>query len=85
MKKHLLLSLGLMFSILTVVAQQKVKDGTVTGSNLPNKDAILELESSNKGLLHVRVTLKATTNAFPLTAHVAGMISINLTSDRMQL
>ncbi len=57
--------------------QQKVKDGTTTGGNLPNKDAILELESSNKGILHTRVPLKATTNSFPLTAHVAGMMVYN--------
>lgn len=35
-------------------AQQKVKDGTITTGNLPNKDAILELESNNEGFLHTR-------------------------------
>ena len=58
-------------------AQQKVKDGSVVGSNLPNKDAILELESSNKGFLHVRVSLTRTTDSAPLTSHVAGMMVYN--------
>ncbi|RZK93284.1 MAG: collagen-like protein [Pedobacter sp.] len=67
--------------MLIAFAQQKVKDGSVTGNNLPNKDAILELESANKGLLHVRVALKATTNSFPLGAHVAGMMVYNTATD----
>lgn len=84
MNKHLLLSLtGLVFSVSISFAQQKVKDGTVNSGNLPNKDALLELESANKGLLHARVSLTRTTDAAPLTAHVAGMISINRTSDQM--
>ncbi|RZK37130.1 MAG: hypothetical protein EOO90_25975 [Pedobacter sp.] len=62
---------------LTTFAQQKVKDGTVNTINLPNKDAILELESRNKGLLHPRVALIHTTDASPLTGHVAGMMVYN--------
>ena len=58
-------------------AQQKVKDGTITTGNLPNKDAILELESNNEGFLHTRVRLVRTTDAAPLAAHAAGMILIN--------
>ncbi|PWS30560.1 hypothetical protein [Pedobacter paludis] len=81
MKKHLLLCLVLSLCMLVAFSQQKVKDGSVTGNNLPNKDAILELESANKGFLHVRVALKATTNAFPLTAHVAGMMVYNTATD----
>jgi hypothetical protein len=38
-----------------------------------NANSILELESSNKGLLMSRVALDSTTLATPLTAHVAGM------------
>ncbi|MFW0718348.1 hypothetical protein [Pedobacter sp. N23S346] len=78
MNKHLLLSLtGLILSISVSFAQQKVKDGTITGTNLPNKDAILELESNDKGFLHVRIALVATINPAPLTAHVAGMMVYN--------
>ncbi|WP_221451830.1 collagen-like protein, partial [Pedobacter sp. AK013] len=70
--------IGLIFGFPTLAfAQQKVKDGSVGGSNLPNKDAILELESANKGILHVRVALRLTTDAFPLSAHVAGMMVYN--------
>jgi len=78
MNKHLLISLSaLLLSFSVSFAQQKVKDGTITNGNLPNKDALLELESSNKGLLHTRVSLIRTTNAAPLTAHVAGMMVYN--------
>ncbi|MCZ4245940.1 beta strand repeat-containing protein, partial [Pedobacter punctiformis] len=74
-------SLAILLSAFGVSAQQKVKDGTVAGGNLPNKDAILELESSNKGFLHTRVALKASTNAFPLSAHVAGMMVYNTATE----
>ena len=37
-------------------AQQKVTDDRNNGGGvLPNRDAILEVESANKGLLHVRL------------------------------
>ncbi|RZJ83388.1 MAG: hypothetical protein EOO20_22875 [Chryseobacterium sp.] len=83
MKKHLLLGCILSLAAFTTFAQQKVKDGTINNNNLPNKDAILELESNNKGLLHTRVALTRSTDASPLTAHVAGMILINQISDQM--
>jgi len=67
----------LSISITSASAQQKVKDGTVSGSNLPNANAILELETSNKGLLLPRVELKATTQASPLSAFVNGMVVFN--------
>ncbi|KQN36371.1 hypothetical protein ASE92_09675 [Pedobacter sp. Leaf41] len=77
MKKNLLLVLVLTLSIFSAVAQQKMKDGTVVQSNLPNKDAILELESNNKGLLFSRVMLKDSKNPAPLSAHAAGMMVYN--------
>ena len=77
MKKKLLLVLGLTLSIFSAVAQQKMKDGTVVQSNLPNKDAILELESNNKGLLFSKVMLKDSKNPAPLSAHAAGMMVYN--------
>lgn len=59
-------------------AQTKIKDGTVTGSPaLPNSNAILELESAQRGLLLPRVQLQATNIAAPLTAHIAGMSVYN--------
>ncbi|WP_316737737.1 hypothetical protein [Pedobacter aquatilis] len=86
MKKHLLLSfLTILVGTTVSYAQQKVKDGTVSAGNLPSKNALLELESNNKGFLHSRVRLVRTTDAAPLTDHVAGMILINLTSGQMPL
>lgn len=55
-----------------VFTQQKVKDNTTSGAILPTLDAILELESANKGLLHVRLPLVRTVDASPLSAHIAG-------------
>lgn len=43
------------------------------GTHTPNANAKLEISASNKGLLLPRVTLTATNNVSPLTAHVAGM------------
>lgn len=78
MKKQLLIGLGLLLLVYSASGQSKIKDGTVAnGGNLPNKDAILELESSGKGLLHARVALTGTANSFPLSIHVAGMMVYN--------
>ncbi|WP_025764434.1 hypothetical protein [Dyadobacter tibetensis] len=76
-KQFLLFGLSLMAST-SLLAQTKIKDGTVTGtSSLPNANAILDLESANKGLLLPRVALSSTTVAAPLSAHVAGMAVYN--------
>lgn len=53
------------------IAQEKIKDGTVTGTvNQPSTAAILELESSNKGLLLPRVSL-TNTKTWSLTGTVS--------------
>src|SRR5690606_28779315 len=52
-------------------------DGTVGGGISANKTAILELSSTNKGLLHSRISLTRTTEATPLSAHEAGMMVYN--------
>ena len=77
MKKCLLLGFCIIFSITAAIAQQKIKDGTVTGVALPNKDALLELETNNKGFLQARVALVQKSNPTPLSAHVAGMMVYN--------
>ena len=69
-----------MLFALSLAAQQKVKDGTLSNGNLPNKDALLELESNNKGFLIARVALVQTTNPSPLSAHVIGMMVYNTSS-----
>lgn len=59
-------------------AQSKIKDGSVTGSpSLPNNNAILELESVQRGFLLPRVPLTATNVPAPLNAHIAGMTVYN--------
>jgi hypothetical protein len=48
------------------------------GSNAePNANAVLDLVSTNKGLLLPRLALTSTTAAAPLSAHVAGMTVYN--------
>ncbi|SFC04434.1 hypothetical protein SAMN05421747_103240 [Parapedobacter composti] len=60
-----------------IFAQQKVRDNTIQGTVLPNKDALLELESNSKGLLHARVQLRRADDAAPLSQHRAGMMVYN--------
>lgn len=47
------------------------------GTNTPNANAILDVNSTNKGLLIPRVALSATTSASPLGGFVAGMMVYN--------
>ncbi len=56
-----------------VFAQQNVGIGTTT----PNANAILDINSSNKGLLVPRLSLTNTTAASPLSGFVAGMVIYN--------
>jgi len=77
MNKYLLLTAISMLFMGAAFSQQKVKDRTVEGNTLPNGNAILELESTNKGLLHIRVMLTGSSDAAPLSQHVAGMMVYN--------
>ncbi|WP_262249701.1 hypothetical protein [Parapedobacter soli] len=61
----------------SAIAQQKIRDNTIGGVVLPDKDALLELESTNKGLLHARVQLSGVRDAAPLSQHRAGMMVYN--------
>jgi hypothetical protein len=56
-----------------VFGQQKIGNNPTT----MNANAILELESTDKGLLIPRLALTATNNAAPLSAFVAGMMVYN--------
>ncbi|EHO15182.1 hypothetical protein HX045_06560 [Myroides odoratimimus] len=71
MKQLYFAMLAVLFSALSF-AQTKI--GT---SPDINKDAMLEVESADKGLLLPRVELTSTTLANPLSAHVAGMTVYN--------
>lgn len=55
------------------VVEQKVGDNNL----IMNQNAVLEIESSNRGLLLPRLALKATDAFAPLTAHVEGMTVYN--------
>jgi hypothetical protein len=48
-----------------------------TNPTTTNANALLEMETTNKGLLLPRVALTSTTSFAPLTAHVAGMAVYN--------
>lgn len=61
------------FLFIQFLAFSQVGIGTIT----PNSDSILELYSTDKGLLITRVNLTTTASFNPLTAHVAGMIVYN--------
>jgi hypothetical protein len=50
----------------------QVKIGT--NASLPNPNAMLEIESTNKGLLLPRLALVSTNSPAPLTAFVRGMV-----------
>jgi|GEM_PF-7027193 len=66
------------FIAVSVGAQTKIKDGSVPGGSLiPNANSILELESSNKGLLLPRVKLDSTGLSSPLSSHIEGMTVYN--------
>ncbi|MGK6350514.1 hypothetical protein [Parapedobacter sp. DT-150] len=76
--KFLLIPLFTFVFCFSALAQQKVRDNTIRrGSILPDKDALLELESTNKGLLITRVPLKKTDDAAPLSQHRVGMVVYN--------
>lgn len=75
MKKHCLTIALLAWTGLNAIAQSKINDGTVTGSsNLPATNAILELESTNKGFILPRVPLTGATDINTVSAPVNGMV-----------
>ncbi|TJZ59845.1 hypothetical protein FAZ15_13185 [Sphingobacterium olei] len=77
--KLLTLYIALVLTVFANIArgQQKLSDGSDGGAIAANVDAILELASKNKGLLHARVSLVSSTNPAPLSAHIAGMMVYN--------
>ncbi|MFT3933621.1 MAG: hypothetical protein QM726_08415 [Chitinophagaceae bacterium] len=79
MKAKIYLSvIAVVLFVSNAFAQQKIKDGTISGtSSLANSNAILELESASRGLLLPRVALFDTSASRPLNAHVPGMLVYN--------
>lgn len=47
------------------------------GTTSPNSNAVLDISSSNSGVLIARIPLQNTATASPLSAHVAGMMVYN--------
>jgi hypothetical protein len=72
-KKNIILFSSLLLLPFFVGAQVKIGNDAI---NI-NKNAILELETTNKGLLLPRIALTATNLATPLTDFVAGMAVYN--------
>jgi len=70
-----------MLATTTAIAQTqaihtlKMTDGTVNQNY--NTDALIDMQSTSKGLLLPRVELTSTTAAAPLAAHTAGMVVYN--------
>ncbi|MEI7735192.1 MAG: hypothetical protein WCI49_06975 [Ferruginibacter sp.] len=73
----LLIAISSLFSI-AVQAQGGVKIGQNPTTINPN--AVVEIESTNKGLLLPRVALSSLTNPAPLSAFVKGMVVFNTAS-----
>jgi hypothetical protein len=66
--------------IIILIFVQKSVDGQLKIGNNPksiNSNSILEIESSNKGLLFPRLALTNTMLSNPLSAHVLGMTVYN--------
>lgn len=57
-----------------------VKSQVGIGTTTPSSSAVLELNSSNKGLLLNSVSLNATTSPNPFTSHIEGMWVYNIAS-----
>ena len=72
MKKNLLL-FGLLTAAFSACAQAKFGDNNST----INSNSLVEMESTNKGLLLPRLALTGIVQASPLSAHIAGMTVYN--------
>ncbi|MDO5074652.1 MAG: hypothetical protein Q4D66_02050 [Bacteroidales bacterium] len=80
MKKHffVLLLVCLFGAVLHTYAQSTTPSNRVgIGTRTPDANAILDISATDKGVLLPRVALTKTTEAAPLTQHVAGMFVYN--------
>lgn len=79
MKKHLYQKA---FSLILVLLISKISIAQVgINTTMPDQDAVLDITSSNKGLLPPRLALISTGQPTPLNQHVAGMVVYNTTLD----
>ncbi len=78
MKKAFFVAGYVIIACLSSNAQSKIKDGTVTPSPaIPAANAILELESNNKGFIPPRVALTGSTDITTIANPTDGMIAYN--------
>jgi len=63
--------------VLSLFATASFAQVKVGGTPTVNPNAMLEVEAANKGMLLPRLALEETTDAAPLSAHVAGMTVYN--------
>lgn len=79
MKKTSLYKITLLFILLSVCGASELFAQIKIGNNprTINANAVLEMESNNKGLLLPRLALSSTTAAAPLSAFVQGMLVFN--------
>jgi hypothetical protein len=71
--KSILFSFIVILSCFSINAQVKIS----TSTTAPNANAILDIESTSKGLLLPRLSLTSTSSASPMAAHTAGMVVYN--------
>lgn len=79
MKRHYNHTIKIALCMLAVIFSANLFAQVKVGNNpaVLNSNAVLEMESDNKGLLLPRLALSATTSTAPLTAFVQGMFVFN--------
>lgn len=70
----------LLYIILILGVSVKIKGQVGIGTSNPSTNSVLEVSSTNKGVLLMRNNLNSTTSPIPLSAHVKGMIIYNLSN-----
>lgn len=71
--KNKYIKIGLLTLVVTVSSQVSAQVKVGDNPQNVNSDAVLEIESTNKGMILPRIALEATTSANPMSAHVEGM------------
>src|SRR5690606_32363798 len=75
--KNKYIKIGLLTLVVTVSSQVSAQVKVGDNPQNVNSDAVLEIESTNKGMILPRIALEATTSANPMSAHVEGMTIYN--------
>ena len=84
MRKSFLLSIPFLVASLVSQAQTKIKDGTLsTSPSIPSSNAILELESNNKGFIPPRIGLTGTNDLSTISTPTEGMVIYNTSTTNL--